>query len=259
MSTFLFDKIVFGPVKSRRLGNSLGINLLPVSKKFCNFDCVYCECGWSNQHRIRKEDIPSSGDVTHALTQTLLEMKSKGEKPDVITYAGNGEPTLHPQFYEIARKVFDIRNELFPDCKISLLCNSALLHKKEIVNSFQFIDQNILKLDTAIEKSFHRINRPAKGIKLENIISELSRLKSEKTIQTLFLKGKNEWSDIDNTTEVEIRALIAAYKKIKPDSVMVYSFYRDTPSSDLIAIGGNELKNIARQIEKEGFKVELTT
>jgi wyosine [tRNA(Phe)-imidazoG37] synthetase (radical SAM superfamily) len=258
MATFLFDKIVFGPVKSRRLGSSLGINLLPVSKKLCNFDCIYCECGWSNIHHIKNDDIPAVEDVIQALLKTLQEMKSKGEKPDVITYAGNGEPTMHPQFSEIAEKVCEVRNEFFPDCKISLLCNSALLFKKEIIESLKFIDQNILKLDTAIENSFQKINRPSGGIKLERIISELSKVKTQKTIQTLFLKGKDELSEIDNTTEKEINALIGAYKKIKPDSIMVYSFYRDTPTSSLITIKENKLREIANRIEKEGFKVELT-
>lgn len=258
MATFLFDDIIFGPVKSRRLGTSLGINLLPVSKKLCNFDCVYCECGWSNIHKIQKKDLPSRELVSTELNRILLEMKSRGEKPDVITYAGNGEPTMHPEFEGIAEDVFLIRNSVFPNCKISLLSNSSLLHKKSIVKALSFIDQNILKLDTAIEKSFQQINKPAPGIKLELIISELEKLKSQKTIQTLFFKGKSSLSSIDNTREEEIEALLAAYHRIRPDSIMVYSFYRDTPTDELEIIGKEQLEKIAERIRKAGFKVELT-
>lgn len=258
MATFLFDKIVFGPVNSRRLGTSLGINLLPAEKKLCNFDCVYCECGWSHIHKIKRSDLPSREEVRNELIRVLTEMRSKGLEPDVITYAGNGEPTMHPEFEYIAEDIYNIRNELIPGCRISLLCNSSLLHKKQIIRSLSFIDQNILKLDTAIEESFIRINKPDRGIKLEKIIHELEKIEVPITIQTLFLRGKGSLAGIDNTTEEEISALLEAYRRIDPEAIMVYSFYRDTPTADLEMIQKEELSRIANRIEKEGFRVELT-
>jgi wyosine [tRNA(Phe)-imidazoG37] synthetase (radical SAM superfamily) len=257
MSTFLFDKIIFGPVQSRRLGVSLGINLLPLSKKLCNFDCIYCECGWSHIHEIRKTDIPSRKEVASELSKVLGEMKISGKKPDMITFAGNGEPPMHPDFEGIAEDTSIIRNEYFPDCQISLLSNSSLLHKKSIAAAMRFIDINFLKLDTAIEATFQKINKPVESIRLEEIIDSLAEYKGPKTIQTLFIRGLNEFEGADNTTDKEIEGLIEAYKRIKPESVMVYTFSRDTPTPDLIKISTDELKNIAGRIESAGFKVEL--
>jgi len=257
MSTFLFDKIVFGPVKSRRLGVSLGINLLPVSKKLCNFNCIYCECGWSNIHKVDKKDIPDRKTVADELEKVLRNMQKEGSRPDFITFAGNGEPIMHPAFHGIAKDTKSIRDEFFPDCKISLLSNSSLLHKKEIVDALYYIDVNILKLDTAIESTFQALNKPAHGIKLKNIIESLGGFKGQKTLQTLFIRGKNKYNNIDNTTKEEINALIDAYKTIKPDSIMVYSFERGTPTPDLEKIEVDELNKIASILKAEGFRVEV--
>jgi wyosine [tRNA(Phe)-imidazoG37] synthetase (radical SAM superfamily) len=259
MSTFLFDKIVFGPVQSRRLGVSLGINLLPLSKKLCNFNCIYCECGWSHKHETGKMNIPSRKDVGIELEEALRKMKLAGEKPDMITFAGNGEPAMHPEFKGIAEDTANVRDQYFPDCKISLLSNSSLLHKKSIAAAMNFIDINILKLDTAIESTFQKINKPVESIKLERIIRSLAEYNRPKTIQTLFIRGLNEFEGADNTTDEEIKALIEAYRFIKPDSIMVYTFSRDTPTPDLIKITPEELINIAGRIESAGFKVELYT
>ncbi|HYW95917.1 MAG TPA: radical SAM protein, partial [Bacteroidales bacterium] len=256
--TFLFDKIVFGPVKSRRLGISLGINLLPLSKKYCNFDCVYCECGWSHLEPVHAQDIPGREEVAETLRDVLGEMKKRGEMPDVITFAGNGEPTMHPQFAGIAEDTVNIRNDFFPGCKISLLTNATLLQKEPIRKAIEQLDINILKLDTAINSTFEALNKPAAGITLERIIRNLCDYKGNKTVQTLFIRGKNSLSHIDNTTDDELNALILAYRKIKPDAIMVYTFERDTPSSELVRIPVHELEAIASLLEDEGFNVELT-
>lgn len=258
MSTFLFDKIVFGPVKSRRLGVSLGINLLPVSRKLCNFDCIYCECGWSHLHSIRPEDIPTRNKVARALRDALLQMRKDGKMPDVITFAGNGEPTMHAAFKEIVDDTVGLRNELSPKSKISLLSNAVLLDKPNVREALYNIDINILKLDTAVEETFLTINKPAPGISLQRIIQNLIAFDGQKTLQTLFLRGTGPYSDVDNTTPEEINALIEAFKKIRPDSIMVYTYYRDTPTEHLQKVPAAELKEIAGKIERAGFQVELT-
>lgn len=257
MATFLFDKIVFGPVSSRRLGVSLGINLLPLSKKLCNFDCIYCECGWSHQHKIRRSEIPSRKEVFIALENKLAEMVHEGKKPDVITFAGNGEPTMHPEFSGIVKDTVILRDKFFPGCKISLLCNSTLIHKAQIREVLPLIDQNIFKLDTAIESTFIRLNKPAPGITLASIIENLTGWEGPMILQTMLIKGKDEYSDIDNTTHEEISALIRAYRDIHPASIMIYTFERDTPTDKLIKPGKEILLSTGKRLLEEGFKVEV--
>jgi wyosine [tRNA(Phe)-imidazoG37] synthetase (radical SAM superfamily) len=254
MNTFLFDKIIFGPVRSRRLGVSLGINLLPIVKKYCNLDCIYCECGWSHLHDVHKHDIPSRETVAKDLIKVLTDMKALATPPDVITFAGNGEPTMHPEFEGIVDDTVTIRNEIFPNCKIALLCNSTLIHKPAIIRAMQKLDTNILKLDTAIEETFIRLNKPDPAIKLDKIIKSLIEYPGPAIIQTLFIKGDS----IDNTTDHELQALINAYKQINPDSIMVYSFERNTADSSLIKVPPDELNGIAAKLREEGFTVEVS-
>ncbi len=258
MATFLFDKIVFGPVQSRRLGVSLGINLLPLSKKYCNYDCLYCECGWSHLMPVKPGDIPRRKDVAQALRETLAEMKMDGRTPDVITFAGNGEPTMHPDFAGIAEDTVSIRDEWFPGCRITLLTNATLLHTEKIRRAISLLDVNILKLDTAVERTFLRLNKPSPGITLERVIRNLTGYYGQKTLQTLFIRGKNSYADLDNTTGEEMEALLRAYRLIRPDSIMVYTFERDTAAGDIVRIPPGELESLAAVIRDEGYNVELT-
>ena len=172
MATFLFDKIVFGPVKSRRLGVSLGINLLPIHRKVCNFDCVYCECGLNMTGTSVDEKLPTREMVSTALRQKLEEMKTKGEAPDVITFAGNGEPTIHPQFAGIIDDTIALRNTYFPSAKISVLSNSTMLHKQDVVEALLKSDQRILKLDSGLESSINQINQPVKAVSVVKLIEQ---------------------------------------------------------------------------------------
>jgi wyosine [tRNA(Phe)-imidazoG37] synthetase (radical SAM superfamily) len=257
MATFLFDKTVFGPVHSRRLGLSLGINLLPNHRKLCNFDCVYCECGW-NAKGGKKEALPGRGGVQKALELRLKEMKAAGQAPDVITFAGNGEPTMHPDFEGIVYDTVALRDALFPGCRISLLSNSTLIHKASVARAMRQIDQNILKLDTAIESTFTLLNKPAPGITAGSIIRSLAAFTGNKIIQTLFVKGRGSLRGLDTTSDAELEALIEAYRQIGPDEIMVYTFYRDTPSDELIKVTAPVLERIAARIEAAGFRVDKT-
>jgi wyosine [tRNA(Phe)-imidazoG37] synthetase (radical SAM superfamily) len=203
MPTFLFDEIIFGPVKSRRLGISLGINLLPVSSKLCNFNCVYCECGLSGEDENEPGRLPGRSEVYKALEQKLTEMKHLNQTPDVITYAGNGEPTLHPGFAEIIDDSILLRNRYFPEAKIAVLSNGTRISDKKIRNALLKVDQNILKLDSAISSTITINNQPSNAIIAEDLIENLAAFEGRLLIQTLFLRGFFRGKRIDNTTSQE--------------------------------------------------------
>ena len=258
MPTFLFDKIIFGPVRSRRLGVSLGINLLPVNKKYCNFNCIYCECGWSHLHKVGAEDIPSRGQVRDALALKLAEMTEAGQKPDVITFAGNGEPTMHLDFPGIIDDSLAIRDKFCPDAEIAVLTNSSLIHKASIAKALAKADQNILKLDTVNQDTFKALNCPSAGMDIDIIIKNLTEMPGRKIIQSLFTRGMYKGIYVDNTSEAEIRGLVDACKKINPVKIMVYTFARDTAAAGLERIPAAELNQISEMIEKAGFTVEVS-
>ncbi len=254
MSTILFDKIVFGPIKSRRLGISLGVNLLPVNAKLCTFDCVYCECGLLSKGQAGK--LPSREDVKTALHQKLSEMKSEGVEPDVITFAGNGEPTLHPDFEKIIDDTIILRNSFFPKAKITVLSNATMLHNSAVLEALNKVDNNIQKLDSAIEKTMQLIDNPLnKNISVEKIISSLKNFNRNFILQTMFLRGSVNGTPIDNTTEEELTAWIKAIKETNPKQIMIYSLDREAPFKTLQKIAREELERIAGKVRGEGFEV----
>lgn len=257
MSTFLFDSTIFGPVKSRRLGNSLGINLLPNTRKVCNFNCIYCECGWNPEDQ-QKESLPTADEVKTQLEAKLVNMKNSGEKLDVITFAGNGEPTIHPQFPEIIDLTIALRNTYFPKVKIAVLSNATLIHKDSVFGALKKIESNILKLDSAIDSTCCMLNKPTGHFKLQDVINQLCRFEGNMILQTMFLRGKSNGILIDNTTEEELSAWIEAIKKIKPGQVMIYTIARDTPTEGLQKISPEKLKQIAKRIEELGIPVSIS-
>jgi wyosine [tRNA(Phe)-imidazoG37] synthetase (radical SAM superfamily) len=259
MSTFLFDKIIFGPVKSRRLGVSLGINLLPATGKVCNFNCIYCECGWTQKTDIKGEKLPTRKEVYEALEKKLASMKEKQQAPDVITYAGNGEPTLHPEFPGIIEDSIVLRNKYFPNAKIAVLSNSTAIKKPEIKKALLKVDSNILKLDSAFDLTVKIHNQPRVNIKVEELIRDLEDFRGELIVQTLFLRGKFNGKNIDNTTPEEIDAWLKAINKIKPAEVMIYTISRDTPvGGQLKKVPLVELNHIAALVNKLGIKTQVS-
>jgi wyosine [tRNA(Phe)-imidazoG37] synthetase (radical SAM superfamily) len=259
MGTFLFDKIIFGPVESRRLGVSLGINLLPGGKKVCNFNCIYCECGWSPS--IEKEGgyLPRREEVSEALESRLQEMKVRGQKPDVITFAGNGEPTLHPDFSSIIDDSIMLRNKYFPAAKIAVLSNSTTITNPSVRGALLKIDMNILKLDSAFDLTIKIHNQPRANIKVDELIDNLKKFNGQLIIQTLFLRGRQNEKLIDNTTPEEINAWLEALERIKPSEVMIYTIARDTPEGGLMnKIPLNELMQIASRVEKLGIQTQVS-
>jgi wyosine [tRNA(Phe)-imidazoG37] synthetase (radical SAM superfamily) len=259
MVTFLFDKIVFGPVKSRRLGISLGINLLPATKKVCNFNCIYCECGWTSKSDIRRQLLPTREEVFHALEQKLVSLKEKDHAPDVITYAGNGEPTLHPEFPGIIDDSIMLRDKYFPLAKIAVLSNSTAITKPAIRKALLKVDSNILKLDSAFDLTVKIHNQPRVNVKVNDLIKELKKFKGQLIVQTLFLRGTYKGKTIDNTTPEEIEAWLKAIEKIRPSEVMIYTISRDTPEGGLLRkVPLTELKHISSLVNKLGIETQIS-
>jgi len=259
MATFLFDKIIFGPVKSRRLGVSLGINLLPATRKVCNFNCIYCECGWTKSSKIEESSFPSRQEVHDALDAKLSEMKRNNLPPDVITYAGNGEPTLHPDFPGIIDDSIKLRDKYFPEAKIAVLSNSTSITKPLIKKALLKADMNILKLDSAFDLTVKIHNQPRVNIKVDHLIKNLKGFDGRLIIQTLFLRGLHNGKVIDTTSPSEIKAWLKAIEKIRPEEVMIYTISRDTPEGDqLKKVTVGELKEIAAQVRKLGIETRIS-
>ncbi len=253
MATFLFDDVIFGPVNSRRLGVSLGINLVPVSRKVCTFNCIYCECGWTNERHLPADGFPPRELISESLQKKLLELRGGGLLPDALTYAGNGEPTLHPEFAGIIDDTIRIRDRYAPESQVVVLSNGSLAHREGIKEALSRADRNILKLDTGIEDTFRRLNQPPASISLDDIIRNLKLFDRNLIIQTLFIRGTHKGAVIDNTTEEELRALLALYDEIRPAEVQVYTIARDTPIGTLDKISVPELEAIAARIQELGI------
>lgn len=254
MATFLFDKIVFGPVKSRRFGKSLGINLLPENRKVCSFNCLYCECGWTDNET---DPLPASEDVINALELRLKMMASESGLPDTITFAGNGEPTLHPDFLSIMQHTVKIRDIQSPETKIAVLSNATRIHKKDVVEGLLLADYNVLKLDAGTDRTLNLINNPKKQIKVSDLVNALKVFNGNLIIQTLFFRGMFAGETIDNTTSEEVGLWLEHLQKISPREVMIYSLERDTAAFDLEKINRNELESIALKVENLGIKTQV--
>lgn len=257
MAGFLFDNIVFGPVYSRRLGVSLGINLLPNNSKYCNFNCIYCECGWTEIKKGERKVLPNREEISTRLTNMLKNLKGTVNEPDTITFAGNGEPTIHPDFAGIIDDTIGIRNKFAPKAQISVLSNASMLHKHKVVAALKKTEMNIQKLDSGIENTFNLINQTAKGLSFEKIVGGLLAFEGKLIIQTLFLRGEYNGHFIDNTTPEEIDAWLKLLVKINPEYVMIYPIDRGTPAKNLQKISEEQLNEIASQVEQAGIKTKV--
>ena len=258
MQTVLFDKTIFGPIHSRRLGTSLGVNLSPNDGKVCSFDCLYCEAGF-NAQGVGTTGLPTREKVKNDLSKKLAQMKENGENLDVITFSGNGEPTLHPDFGGIIDDTIRLRDKFYPSVKISVLTNSTQLHRPGVVLALERVDNNILKLDSAIEQTMRKLDRPNNtGFTVEKAIEGIARFGSNAIIQTMFTYGSYDGENFDNTTQEEVDALIEAYKRIRPGKIMIYSIDRKTPARDMHKIPPFKLDEIAEKIEKStGISVSV--
>ena len=258
MSTFLFDKIIFGPVKSRRLGVSLGVNLMPTDSKVCSFDCIYCECGWNPKKQEQKAVLPSRDEVKQKMAEKLTEMVENKELPDVITFAENGEPTLHPEFDGIIDDTIELRDKLAPKARIAVLSNSSMLFKDSVKRALLKVEDNILKLDSAFEETVKLIDCPVGRFNLNEVVENLKSFNGKLIIQTLFVRGNHNDQRIDNATETEVSAWLKLIEEIKPLQVMIYTIDRDTPAAGLEKVNIEELKQIASRVESLGIKVQVS-
>jgi len=252
----LFDQLIFGPIHSRRLGLSLGVNLLPIDAKICSFDCIYCECGFNTT--MQDSPIPSREQVYQALEAKLKEMMEEGQIPDVITFAGNGEPTLHKDFEGIIDDTIALRNKFCPTAKVSVLSNSTRIHKPHVFSALNKVDNNILKFDSAIERTMQLMDRPTgKHINVAWFIEHLKKFEGRLIIQTMFLRGEINGERLDNTTDEEVEAWLKALEQIRPQQVMIYSLDREAPTQNLEKVTVEELNLIAEKVKERGFEVSV--
>lgn len=256
--TVLFHSTIFGPIHSRRLGVSLGINLMPNDGKVCSFDCLYCEAGYNSQG-TGSTGISERKEVAAKLELKLAEMKAEGKSLDVITFSGNGEPTLCPDFPGIIEDTIQLRDRYYPNAKVSVLTNSTRIFDDSIAESLKRVDNNILKLDSAIESTMRIIDQPtSKEFTVDRVIERLKTFSGTGIIQTMILRGQHNGQTIDNTTDVEVEALIEAYRKIRPREVMLYSLDRSTPEENLQKVELTELEAIAKRIKDAGINVVVS-
>ena len=280
MATVLYDKIVFGPIHSRRLGISLGVNLLPIDGKCpihsrrlgislgvnllpidgkcCSFNCIYCECGLNEERRPHSK-MPTRQAVKEALEERLSAMQAAGTAPDVITFAGNGEPTLHPDFAVIIDDTIALRDRFFPKAKIAVLSNSTMLHKEDVFRALNRVEDNIMKFDSILDSRIQQLNAPVSPtFTFDRLLEQLCRFNGNVIIQTMFLKGEVNGESVTNTTEHEVSGWLEALKQIRPKQVMIYTLDRETPIKNLRKVPKEELDAIAERVRKEGFDVTVS-
>lgn len=257
MATVIYPSPIFGPVHSRRLGVSLGINLLPADGKFCTFDCIYCECGFNADFRPHQK-LPTREEVFHALETRLKDMKENGPKPDVLTFAGNGEPTAHPQFSAIIEDTLCLREKYFPEAKVSVLSNSTFIHKPDVFDALNKVDNNILKLDTIDAAYINKVDKPTGHYDVKKVIECMKAFKGNLIVQTLFMKGLYEGESVNNTTDDYVLPWLEVVKEIAPRQVMIYTIDRETPAPDLLKATHEELDRIGELVRSSGIPCSVS-
>lgn len=254
--TSLYDNIIFGPIRSRRLGLSLGVNLLPIESKLCSFDCIYCECGWNADHPGKRR-FNAREDVYKMLDETLAKMVGEGTPPDVITFAGNGEPTMHPDFESIIDDTIALRDKHCPNAKVSVLSNATQIHRDDVRRALLRVDNNILKLDSAFDDTVQLVNKPQGAYTVARTVELLKAFEGEFILQTMFLRGEYLGKRVDNTTEEEVTAWLKLVEEMHPKRVMVYSLDRDTPCPTLEKVEKEGLQRIAERVVALGIECSV--
>ena len=252
MSTIIYPSPIFGPVHSRRLGLSLGINLLPPDGKVCSFDCIYCECGFNEDHRPQ-QPLPTRRQVAEKLEAKLQQMAAEGQLPDVLTFAGNGEPTCHPHFSDIVGDTIALRDRYCPEAKVSVLSNSTMIHRPEVHDALMRVDNNILKLDTVDPDYINRVDHPAGTYDVDTIISRMKAFCGHLIIQTMFMRGECNGESVDNTSEDYVGPWLEAVRQIAPSQVMIYTIDRETPTQGLLKATREQLDAIRDRVVALGI------
>lgn len=249
----LYDSPIFGPVHSRRLGISLGINLLPSDGKWCSFDCIYCECGLNKDSKASAA-LPTKEEVCEKLKEKLENLRKENITPDVLTFAGNGEPTLHPDFPAIVKEVIEVRNRFCPSAKISILSNSTRVTDPKVREALMLFDNPIMKLDTVDASYIHNVDRPVGTYDVKNIIEGLKSMQGKCIIQTMFMKGNG----VNDISENYLQPYLSCLQEIKPRSVMIYTIARATPVEGLEKASHEELDAVADRIRNLGLTCSVS-
>jgi len=257
MSTILFHEIVYGPVHSRRMGTSLGVNLLPYDGKLCSFDCIYCECGFNKDFRT-KTKLPDRENVYAAMEDKLQSLRGQNVKLDVITFAGNGEPTMHPQFSGIIEDTVSLRDRYYPEAKISVLSNGINVGKVSVFDTLRKVDNPILKLDSAFDETAKLIDRPnSPNYSVARQVELYKKFRGNFILQTMFLRGEFEGKRLDNSTEKEVSAWLERVRALSPREVMIYTIDRETPAKQLEKVSLEELRKIADRVGELGIRTNV--
>ena len=253
----LFNNIIYGPIHSRRLGTSLGVELMPLTHKLCTFNCVYCECGWNTP--VSHPVLPTRAEVKAALEEKLMDLTTNDERLTTITFSGNGEPTLHPDFLGIIEDTCALRDQYCPSAKVSVLSNSTQLGRPDVVQALRMCDNRILKLDAATDEMMRRIDLPVnEKLTVATIMEWLAQFDGDFTLQTCFLRGEHDGKTIDNTTPDELNAWYRAVDTLRPKQIMIYVIDRKTPEENLSKISREEMEQIAAPLREKGYNVSIS-
>ena len=247
-----FDEIVFGPIFSRRLGSSLGVNILPTVGKLCNFDCIYCECGWNKDGRSNGR-FPRLAEVEEALEKKMSAAAAEGVPVDSITFSGNGEPTMNPDFPQIVDVTLRLRDKYFPDAKVSVLSNAVLVGRKDIAGALKKVDNPILKIDASSDELIRMINKPVGAYHLDEIIAGLKSFEGNFILQTMFLRSE----EFDTTSEEALEGWRNIVREIRPREIMVYTIDRETPDKSLGTCTVEEMRTFVQPLLDEGYKIQI--
>ena len=247
-----FSDIVFGPIKSRRLGTSLGVNILPPKGKLCNFDCVYCECGW-NKDGVDDRTLPGYKEVAATLETRLQELSEQGIQVDSITFSGNGEPTMHPDFTRIIDKTLELREKFFPNAKVSVLSNATMVGHEDVFQALRKVDNPIMKLDASSDELIEKINKPTGYYRMDKVIEGLKKFNGDFILQTMFLRS----DDFNTLTADALAAWMNIVREVSPREIMVYTIDRETPDKSLGRYTVEEMTSMVQPLIDEGFKIQI--
>lgn len=246
------EETVFGPIHSRRLGSSLGINLLPQKGKICNFDCIYCECGW-NRDGLQDKTLPSAADVRNALEDKLRSLRAEGVGIDSITFSGDGEPTLNPEFPQIIDDTLALRGRYYPEAAVSVLSNATRAHIPEVFGALRKVDNPIMKIDAPTAELAARINNPAPGYDPLKVADALRGFGGDFVLQTMFLKS----SDFDSSSPEVLDGWMQIVRDLRPREIMVYTIARPTPQQGLEKFSEEQMRQLVKPLLDEGFNISI--
>ena len=246
------EEVVFGPIHSRRLGSSLGINLLPEKGKICTFDCIYCECGWNKDGRDDTQ-LPSAEKVRKALETKLQQCQKNGVNIDSITFSGDGEPTINPEFPQIIDNTIRLRDQYYPNSKITVLSNATMVHKPKVFNALRKVDNPTMKIDAPTNEWIEKINHPAPGYDIHRVVEALKQFDGDFILQTMFLKSKN----FDSSSAEILNGWMDIVRQLKPREIMVYTIDRPTPEEGLQKFTVDEMRAFVQPLIDEGFVIQI--